>query len=58
MEQKSAQIALLHREAKELKEKAEKELAEAKELREDIYKKEEELQTGINNNYIYYYILL
>jgi hypothetical protein len=46
VEQKSAALAQFHREAIELKAKAEKELAEAKELQAELIKKEEELQSG------------
>jgi hypothetical protein len=46
VEQKSALIAQLHREATEMKAKAEKDLAEARELHAELSKKEENIQNG------------
>ena len=47
VEQKSAMIAQLHREAVEMKAKAEKDLAEAKEIQADLLRREEEVKNGI-----------
>ena len=55
VEQKSAMIAQLHREAVETKAKAEKDLAEAKEIQADLLRREEEVKNGI---FLFYFIFL
>ena len=55
VEQKSAMIAQLHREAVEMKVKAEKDLAEAKEIQADLLRREEEVKNGI---FLFYFIFL
>ncbi len=47
MERKSATLASLHKEAVELKAKAEKELAEAQNLKEELEKREHDLSSGL-----------